>query len=53
MHLTRDDSGDKIPELAGLPNVGPKGEQTDFVEGEEAELSDCFIGSPGWTSGIF
>jgi integrase len=48
MRRTRDDSADKIAELAGLSNVGNKRETNDSVEPEEAELSDCFNGSPGW-----
>jgi hypothetical protein len=44
---TRDDSADKIAALAGLANVGNKRETIDSVEPEEAELSDCFNGSPG------
>jgi len=48
MRRTRDDSADKIAELAGLSNVGNKRETTGSVEPSEAELSDCFSGSPGW-----
>ena len=45
---TRDDSADKIAELAGLSNVGNKRETRASVEAEEQALSDCSIGSPGW-----
>jgi hypothetical protein len=48
MRRTRDDSADKIAALAGLSDVGNKRETIDSVEPEEAELSDCFNGSPGW-----
>ena len=48
MRRTRDDSAHKIAELAGLSNVGNKRETNDSVEPEEAELSDCSSGSPGW-----
>ena len=48
MRRTRDDSADKIAELAGLSNVGNKVETIGSVEHEEAELSDCSAGSPGW-----
>ena len=48
MRRTRDDSADKIAELAGLSNVGNKRERIGSVEPEEAELSGCLIGSPGW-----
>jgi hypothetical protein len=51
MRRTRDDSADKIAELAGLSNLGNKRETTGFVEPEEAELSDCFNGSPGCSFG--
>jgi integrase len=47
MRRTRDDSADKIAELAGLSNLRNDRETTGSVESEEAELSDCFIGSPG------
>jgi len=47
MRRTRDDSADKIAELAGLPNVENKRETLDSVEPEEAELSGCFSGPPG------
>ncbi len=45
---TRDDSADKIADLAGLSDLGNKRETIGSVESEEAELSDCFDGSPGW-----
>ena len=48
MRRKHDDSADKMAELAGLSNVGNKVETTGSVEDEEAELSDCFDGSPGW-----
>lgn len=48
MRRTRDDSADKLAELAGLSNVGNKVETSGSVEPSEAELSDCFSGSPGW-----
>jgi len=47
MRRTGDDSADKIVELAGLSNVGNKRKTNDSVGPEEAELSDCFSGSPG------
>ena len=49
MRRTRDDSVDKIAELAGLSKVGNSWETTGSVEAEEAELSACFSGSPGWS----
>jgi integrase len=48
MRRTRDDSADKIAELAGLSNLGNIRETTGSVESEEAELSACSGGSPGW-----
>jgi DNA-binding transcriptional MerR regulator len=48
MRRTRDDSADKIAELAGLSDMGNKRETNDSVEPEEAELSDCLDGFPGW-----
>jgi integrase len=47
MRRTRDDSADKIAELAGLSDLGNKRETHASVEHEEAGVSDCFIGSPG------
>ena len=47
MHRTRDDSADKIAELAGLSNAGNNRETIASVEPEKAELSDCLISSPG------
>jgi hypothetical protein len=38
-----DDLADKVAELAGLSDL----ETNDSAEREEAELSDCFNGSPG------
>ncbi|TLZ11648.1 MAG: hypothetical protein E6K39_00655 [Gammaproteobacteria bacterium] len=49
MRRTRDDSVDKIAELARLSKVGNSRETAGSVEAEEAELSACFSGSPGWT----
>jgi Phage integrase family len=48
MRRTRDDSADKIAELAGLAPPGNNREATASVEGEGNELSLCFTGSPGW-----
>ena len=53
MRRTRDDSANKIAELAGLSNVGNKRETIDSVEPEEEELSDCFIGSPGCSPAVY
>ena len=47
MRRTRDDSADKIAELAGLSNLGNKRETIGSVEPEGVGLSDCSIGSPG------
>jgi integrase len=38
----------RIAELAGLSDLGNKRETNDSVDPEEAELSDCLDGSPGW-----
>ncbi len=48
MRRTRDDSADKIAELAGLAPAGNIRETLSSVEGDETELSACLIGSPGW-----
>jgi integrase len=48
MRRKHDDTADKMAELAGLTNCRNKVETIGSVECEEAELSDCFIGSPGW-----
>jgi integrase len=48
MRRTRDDSADKIAELAGLSDLGNKRKTTGSVDSEEVELSDCSSGSPGW-----
>ena len=48
MRLKHDDSADKTAELVGLSNLGHKVETIYSVEHEETELSNCFIGSPGW-----
>jgi integrase len=48
MRRKRDDAADKMAELAGLTNLGNNRETIGSVESEEAELSDCFNGSPGW-----
>jgi integrase len=49
MRRTHDDSADKIAALAGLSSivVGNIRETIGSVEHENAELSDCFDGSPG------
>jgi Phage integrase family len=47
MRRKHDDSADKMAELAGLTNLGNNRETISSVESEEAELSDCFGGSPG------
>jgi Phage integrase family len=48
MRRARDDSADKIADLAGLSDLGTKRETIDSAGPEETELSDCFDGSPGW-----
>jgi integrase len=51
MRRTHDDSADKIAILAGLApltqNVGNIQETIGSAESQEADVSDCFIGSPG------
>src|SRR6185312_5447268 len=47
MRRTHDDSADKIAALAGLSDRGNNLETNGSVEPQEAELSDCSIGSPG------
>lgn len=44
----RDDSADRMAQIAGLASVGDKWETNDDVEKEESMLSDCSDGSPGW-----
>jgi hypothetical protein len=48
MRRTRDDSGDKIAALTALSDLRNKVDANGSAGPEEAELSDCFIGSPGW-----
>jgi hypothetical protein len=48
MRRKHDDSADKMAELAGLTQRGNIVETTGSVESEEAELSRCSDGSPGW-----
>ena len=48
MQRKHDDSVDKMAELALLSQRGNSLETTGSVQPQEAELSDCFDGSPGW-----
>ena len=48
MRRKRDDSADRMADIAGLTDVGNKRETSGSKEGENQELSACFDGSPGW-----
>ena len=48
MRRKRDDSADRMAELAGLTPAGNNSETNGSKEDDESDLSACFNGSPGW-----
>src|SRR5690606_14014560 len=55
MKSRRDDAADRMAEIAGLAvpegdeNAGYMAETSASAEDEETDVSDCLVGSPGWT----